>query len=249
MKLSVVASVTSIIALGSALAAAQEVDASASGQASASTSGMGLPGQAGDGSSDHAGVVGHMGIGFLGRRTMSIANGAGTPTPVTAPVVGVRYWMNNSMGLDVGLGLTATTGSIEVDGNSNDKVGVTAMIVHAGVPLALASSGHFTFQVVPEMNLGLATATDEGPDPNNDLFGYHFDIGARAGAEVHFGFIDIPQLSLQGGIGVALVHDYVSASNVGADVEVSDNTVTLGTSLNGDPWNIFSGSISALYYF
>jgi hypothetical protein len=78
------------------------------------------------------------------------------------------------------------------------------------------------------------------------------DIGARAGAELHFGFIDVPQLSLQGGVGLAFAIDNTSASNFsGSDPaeEFEDKTTSFGTTLAGNPWDIFTGNISALYYF
>jgi len=209
------------------------------------------------GNSDHVNVVGHLGIGYLGRRTVLIAGpggGAADPTPVDAPVLGVRYWLNPMLGIDAGLGLSFTSGSVTPPGGDEvDKVGSTVFILHGGVPLSLASSQHFSFQVVPEINLGMASATQElDPAPDNELSGFHLDIGARAGAEVHFGFIDVPQLSLQAGVGLSFAYDSVSASNPdGGDPaeESKDSTTTFGTSLANNPWDIFTGNISALYYF
>jgi hypothetical protein len=210
-----------------------------------------------DGNSDHIDMVGHLGIGYLGRRTVLIAapgGGVADPTPVDAPVLGVRYWLSPMLGIDAGLGLSLTGGSVTAPGGDDaDKVGSTVVILHGGVPLSLASSNHFSFQIVPEINFGLASATQElDPAPDNELSGFHFDIGARAGAEIHFGFIDIPQLSLQAGVGVAFAYDSVSASNPdGADPaeETKDSTKTFGTTLAGNPWDIFAGNIAALYYF
>jgi hypothetical protein len=117
----------------------------------------------------------------------------------------------------------------------------------------LASTDHFSFQIVPEINFGLASATLElDPTPDNEVSGFHFDIGARAGAEVHFGFIDIPQLSLQGGVGLSLMMQSVSASNPAQTdpaEESKDSTTAFGTTVDGNPWDIFTGNISALYYF
>lgn len=210
------------------------------------------------GISDHDQVVGHLGIGYLGRQTIQIASAAATPTPVTAPVVGVRYWLDPMLGIDAGAGFSLTSGSTETDtgaaSETIDKVGVTAVIGHVGVPLALASSQHFSFQIIPETNLGFAGATVEGDSdtgtPDVKLSGFHWDIGARAGAEVHFGFIDIPQLSLQAGIGLALQLDNVKQTvKTTPEASVSDSTLTVGTTLAGDPWELFVGNLSALYYF
>ncbi|MEO8901037.1 MAG: hypothetical protein ABI488_05160, partial [Polyangiaceae bacterium] len=80
------------------------------------------------------------------------------------------------------------------------------------------------------------------------LSGFHLDIGARAGGEVQFGFIGIPELSLQAGVGVALTYDRVKATPGAGDATVQSRT-SLGTSLAGNPWDIFTGNIAALYYF
>lgn len=251
---------TTSISLATILAAASAAAQTAAASAEASTSGatadagMALPGgDAPAGASDHQQVVAHLAVGFLGRRSMSIAAPDGTPTPVGAPVVGVRYWINPMLGIDAGLGLALTSGSVSSGGTSADKIGTTVFMLHAGVPLSLASSQHFSFQVVPELNLGLASATqDLSPNPDNELSGFHLDVGARAGAELHFGFIDVPQLSLQGGVGLAFAIDNTSASNAGGGdpaTKLEDKTTSFGTTLAGNPWDIFTGNISALYYF
>ncbi len=252
-----------IIALGTAtlglllgsVAYAQTTEASASltttGGAKTTDTGMVA------GNSDHMNVVGHLGIGYLGRRTMFIADptsGTGAPTDVNAPVLGVRYWLDPMLGIDAGLGLSFTGGSQTLPGGGSvDKVGSTVFILHGGVPLSLASAEHFSFQIVPELNLGFASATEQlDGAPDNELSGFHLDLGARAGAEVQFGFIDIPQLSLQAGVGLSFAMDRVSASNPGGTdpaQKAKDSTNTFGTTLDGNPWDIFTGNIAALYYF
>ena len=211
------------------------------------------------GGSDHDSMVGRLGVGYLGRETLLIASGAppgpAAPTEVTAPVGGVRYWLSPLLGIDAGVGLAATSGSTATDAGmgetSTDKVGVTAFLVHVGVPLALASASHFSFQVVPEANLGFAgaTATGVGAAPDTNFSGFHLDLGARVGGEIHFGFIGIPQLSLQAGLGFGVQIDNVSATTESdPEVSSSDNTTTLGTTLAGDPWDIFLGNLSAIFY-
>jgi len=56
---------------------------------------------------------------------------------------------------------------------------------------------------VPEGTIAFANGTIKSPPagtatvPDQELRGFKLDLGARAGAEIHFGFIGIPQLSLQ----------------------------------------------------
>ena len=51
-------------------------------------------------------------------------------------------------------------------------------------PLALASAGHFSFQIVPELNVGFAGGSDDpdddGPMDEISRSGFHLDVGARA---------------------------------------------------------------------
>jgi len=222
--------------------------------------GMALPGAAPDaaaaGGRDHDLVVGHFGIGYMGRRGMPVTFDAGSgavgPT-IDAPVIGMRYWLDPMIGIDAGLGLLFSGGSVKNPaGTSNDLQGYTVFVLHGGVPLALAGSKHFSFQVIPELNLGFSSSTiaGMGGGPETDLSGFHLDVGARAGSEIQFGFIGIPELSLQAGIGLAFNYDRLKntvKSNPEASTTVS--RTSLGTSVGDNPWNIFTGNIAALYYF
>jgi hypothetical protein len=213
--------------------------------------GMTLPGATPDpaaDAADHASVVGHFGIGYMGRRSIVIdADAAGALATVDAPVIGVRYWLNPLLGVDAGLGMLLSSGSTTTGNVSTDLQGYTVFILHGGVPLALAGSRHFSFQVVPELNLGFSSSKRGGAG-GPDLSGFHLDLGARAGTEIQFGFIGIPELSLQAGVGLALAYDHVKISPpMGAATTVG--RTELGTSVGDNPWNIFTGNIAALYYF
>jgi len=196
---------------------------------------------------DHASVVGHFGVGYMGRRTINI-NPLGAPATVDAPIIGVRYWLDPLIGIDAGLGLLFSSGSAKVGDVSTDLQGYTVFMLHGGVPLALAGSKHFSFQVVPEVNLGFASSKTGGAQ-SADLSGFHLDIGARAGGEFQFGFIGIPELSLQAGVGLALSYDRAKISPPGGGAATSASVTSLGTSVGNNPWNIFTSNIAALYYF
>jgi hypothetical protein len=220
------------------------------------------------GGSVHDQMVGRIGVGYLGTEGMLLGadtSTGGTPgddefpssgsgsvssavNGVSVPVIGIRYWLDSFMGIDAGLGFAIESSSAKADpGGSVDGPSKTAFILHGGLPLAMYSEGHFSFQLVPEMNIGFATGSINNGD--DDTSGFHFDLGGRAGAEIDFGFIDIPRLSLQAGVGAKLAIDSVSTKDSATDVELSQSRTRIATSLNGNPWDIFTGSIAALYYF
>ena len=242
------------------LAASSVALAQAQADANANV-GMSLPGAApaaaaAGGASDHDQVVGRIAVGYLGRRTAGI--GAGTPPdfgPVLelqAPVVGIRYWIDQMIGIDAGLGLLVSSGSFEQDNPvppdaDGDLLSATVFILHAGVPLSLASADHFSFQIVPEANVGISSASDADGDIKHN--GFLLDVGARAGAEIHFGFMGIPQLSLQGSIGAQLVIQSLKTDNDITDVTNTENHTTVTTTVGNNPWDIFTSNVAALYYF
>lgn len=232
-------------------AATADASASTSGSAQA---GMALPGAAPQaaavaGNSDHDAVVGRLAVGYLGRSTVQIAGGAAAGAQIPTPVIGVRYWLSDMLGIDAGLGFGFAGSSTEnAMGMEADGPSYQAFILHGGVPLSLASAGHFSFQVVPELNIGFAGGSVGEGDMEQSVSGFHLDVGARAGAEIHFGFMDVPQLSLQGGVGLRLQMASTSGEVGGEDAGSSSST-QLSTTLNGNPWDIFTGNIAALYYF
>jgi hypothetical protein len=223
--------------------------------------GMALPNQpdAAAGQSDHDQMVGRLAIGYLGLRGLTMPDQNVTNAPpgeefVATPVVGIRYWIDQMLGIDAGLGFYTASSSVTTQApgataQTQDEAWPTVIIVHAGVPLSLTSSDHFSFQVVPELNFGYGSRTVD-PSPQGgtaDQSDIHFDIGARAGAEVQFGFIDVPQLSLQAGIGLGVNLDSQKVK-VGAESSKRSLT-TIGTNVGDNPWNIFIGNVAALYYF
>ncbi len=211
--------------------------------------------------SDHEKVVGHIGVGYLGFTTLPLAGGNGIPTSVGAPVIGIRYWLAEKIGLDLGVGFGITSGSSEVvvGGNSTttDAPTVLGAAVHGGVPLVFAHQKHYKFLLVPELNVGFAHATfsqnvmpGQPAQPDITHTGFHLDIGARIGAEVHFGFIGIPSLALQATVGAFVRRDStkVSSDANGGTASQSNSVTSFGTSVQSDPWAIFANNISAIYY-
>lgn len=222
---------------------------------------------------DHEKVLGRFGISWLGISEIPIANARPTGTAnqpgltpndhvdlgrVSAPALGVRYWINNRIGVEPGIGFYYSGGSTTSELGSTttqlDKQTVMAMLFHVGVPISIASAKHITLVVIPETNLGFARSDvkpvqqDNAP-PDAVLSGLRFDIGARAGGEVHFGFMGIPELSLEASVGLLFSHQRASASAGNQSVTDVSNLVT--TTSFANPWDIFRsvGTVAARYYF
>jgi flagellar motor protein MotB len=213
---------------------------------------------------DHMDVaVGHLGVGFLGLATVPVGAtfaGLAEPVAVSAPTIGVRYWLSEMIGLDVGVGFGFVQNSAELDspdvlvsGNTSQTF---ALAIHGGLPIALFHAKHYKFNIIPELNLGYGTGTLFGATPNDDieLTGFSLEIGARAAAEIHFGFIGVPELALQAGVGLSLMFSSRNSEHTFGDPRGStinsESSLDLGTRYNFDePWDIFIGSLTALYYF
>jgi hypothetical protein len=206
---------------------------------------------------DHGSVVGRFGVGFFGVLSVPIAGPGNTPDfdeNVSAPTLGVRYWLQDWLGIEAALGIGLESSGTTVESDDDDATvngpSVFALALHGGVPLVFAASKHFAFEVIPELNVGFATGgiDDESPANNDrDVSGFLLEVGARVGAEIQFGFIDIPELALQATVGLHLRYEGRSQS-VG-DTDTSNSRFRFGTNLQGEPWDIFQGSLSAIYYF
>lgn len=199
-----------------------------------------------DGVLDHDRFVGHFAVGYLGIAQLPIGSANGTAT-INAPVIGGRYWVKRELGIDAGVGFALASGSTESGGTSADKPSQLGIAFHGGLPINFAYGKHYVFQLVPETTVGFTSATIKG-NPDVSLSGFRLDIGARAGAEIHFGFIGVPELALQASIGLFLHRESRSATPSGGSGS-GESTTTFATSVQGDPWALFANNISALYYF
>jgi len=193
-----------------------------------------------DTGNDHDAVVGHFAVGYFGISNLPVGGGGGgnnaavTQGTVVAPVIGARYWFLPKVGVDAGIGFS--------DSSAGWGVGI-----HGGLPIALATSKHMTFELIPEATIGFAGNSNGSGAASITYSGFRLDLGARIGGEIQFGFIGIPQLALQASVGLYLEHDswgYSTSANSG-----SASSTTFATSVQSDPWGIFTDNISALYYF
>jgi hypothetical protein len=190
--------------------------------------------------------IGHLGVGWYGVTPMPFPAGENVPTNV----VGLRYWATPMIGIDGALGFAISSGSVtQPSGMMFDTNSRTVFLFHAGVPLALANAGHFSFQVTPEVDIGFGSGTNPMPPgtPNQDLNSFLLKVGARAGAELQFGFIGVPQLAIDASLGIALTTTSNKVTTGATSAKASN--LTIATSDVFQPWNIFREDVSVRYYF
>lgn len=208
---------------------------------------------------DHAAVVGSLGVGLLSvAQIQNITAGLGTQTN-NIPVLGARYWLTERLGVQAGFGFSANSGVSKDDiPDSSDIYDLTRwnLAFHGAAPISIFSGAHYNFVVIPELNLGYSTGRtkdNEGVtgDQGFKQAAWMFGGGVKAGAEVQFGFIGIPHLSLQGSVGLEANYRtaMIETFENGEEVRRNRQWFTAGTANFNEPWDLFIGSIAALYYF
>jgi hypothetical protein len=147
------------------------------------------------------------------------------------------------------LGVFTLSSATTASSTTTEGPSRTTFLVHAGVPISLADAGNFSFLVIPEINVGFGMGGIKATmaNPSADLSGFLIEGGLRAGAEVFFGFIGIPQLSLEGTVGAFFSSSTGKITQGGGTTRFS--TFVLSTSSVAQPWDIFRKDIAARYYF
>jgi hypothetical protein len=211
------------------------------------------------GTGDHQFVVEKVGVGFMGIQTIAIFNFAsGEFEGIEAPTIGARYWFDSTLAVEAGLGLNI--GGFSAKANKDDpkdflSTTQTGIAFRVGVPISLYDSQHYSFQIIPDFRFAYGKESSEDPSAetvvNVSTTTTTWGVGASAGAEIYFGFMDIPELSVQAGVGFDFSH---SSASVATDPregapDPSASLYQFATNLDGAPWNIFTGSVRALYYF
>jgi hypothetical protein len=197
--------------------------------------------------------VGHVGIGWYGSHDVSVGIPTAATPAVAVPAVGVRYWATPTLGIDAALGFSTTSSSSKTDpgGTTTDGPSRTAFLLHGGVPIVLGGSQHFSVQVTPELEVGFGSGSIKPPPgsmaPTTDLSGFLLQAGARAGAELYFGFIGVPQLSLDASVGLFLRS--TSAKTSAGNASTKNSELLISTSAINNPWDIFRSNVAARYYF
>ncbi len=183
---------------------------------------------------------------------------------VVVPLFGGRYWFTKTLGIELAVGFNVHSGSItreipNPDANLGRSTDVDAPSTNAfagrlAVPLSVYAASHLNVLLIPELDIGFSSTSIEGFDVSTtgepldlQLDGFVFGLGGRVGAELSFGFIDVPQLSLQSSWGLRFESRKRSGKIGDAEMGLSETAV--GTSWYGSPWDIIAGSLGVLYYF
>ncbi len=186
--------------------------------------------------------------------------------PLSVPLVGARWWTPwavgpiKRVGLEAAFGVASTSGSRSTANLMGQLVSDTdthlGFAVHLSVPLALASTEHTVIFFAPEFRYTADTITPSGTVPLNPgaragqtAASLATDLSLRAGLELFFGFIQLPNLSIEASIRVGIrwlqVTSLPNGQMGGPQV---DDSVLVNTSLVNNVFDLFTGSISAKYY-
>jgi hypothetical protein len=188
--------------------------------------------------SDHDAVVGRVGVSAqrldMGpvplalRPGLGCAADAGVPCTVTVGAFGARYWTSRNLALNGALALAAGGGSVGSE-SLDTYLGVGPVV---GLSVLLGNWRHLSVLASPQ--LAFVWFRPAGGDTSSTVM---FDLQAALEAELHFGFIGVPALSI--GILAGGAVQYESAP--GAHVW------TVGVIGGGSVWNALT-SLSLRYY-
>lgn len=201
-------------------------------------------------------MIGRFGAGYFGQWEVPLGSGRrDVAASQAAQIVGVRYWFPR-MRLDVGFGWNAVSGKDKYEGEETDIGSLVVLVGRVSLPFAIYSEEHYTFFLGPDVTYGRSRAMQPSGSPNianSTHTGSRLSLGARAGAEIQFGFIGLPRLSLDATVSLSL--DMISGNSVSSPdsstrtVESAYERTLVRSSAEHQPWNIFVSNVAAVYYF
>lgn len=215
-----------------------------------------------DTDTDFSKIIKTIGVGYFGQFDVPLGATTGGRGNIGTQLVGVRYFFNDRIGLDIGVGLGVASGSDKTEGTGGtattiDRPSTLGMSFKAGVPLVMFSSKHYSFFFEPMALFGFTGETRKPATPNTadtKHSGTRLFAGGNAGALIQFGFIGIPQLTLDAtvGLGLDVQGGKTEAPTPGNPSLVTKNSFSqtaFGTLTSHQPWNIFHTNVAAIYHF
>ena len=212
-------------------------------------------------------MKGHLGFGFLGTAPVLQASedltmssfGGSAPAPfvrVSVPILGLRWWTPvTRLGLEFGLGamVSAPSSELPVANGSDIETGptTTELLFQFSAPIMLASTEHTIVFIAPELRMGRSTKTTG--DLKDVLLSMTWDACLKAGVEIFFSFIGLPNLSLEAGVRAGFTHEvrtFTSTAPLNGPAREGRRSLSrFSTSLVANPWDLFTSTLSARYYF
>jgi hypothetical protein len=205
------------------------------------------------------------GFGFLGTGSVFkatpdfVPTTFGTPTQIdrsTVPLLGVRWWTPlRRLGLELGVGAMVSAAHADVAMQPGAPIGdgpdSTEFLFHLSVPVALASTQHTIVFIAPEARAGFSRFQ---PDASGAgvLTATTLDFSLKAGVEIFFSFIGLDNLSIEAGVRAGLVYEareFVTSRPLQPDLVQVISRTRFATSLVANPWDLFTSTLAARYYF
>lgn len=204
-------------------------------------------------------LLGGWSFGFLGG--MPVLRGAPAMNAqgqsvnyATVPVLGVRWWTPwRLLGLEFGVGAMVSGGSATGSPTFGAPSGPAdvEVLFHVSAPIAFASTPNTILFVAPEARFGFGI-TDASGTGGGSSDAYTLNFGVRAGAELFFGLIGLPNLSLEAGVRVGVAHEwraYYAQTGPSRWQVLTTSQTRFATSLVANPWDLFTSTLAAHYYF
>ena len=198
------------------------------------------------------------GFGFLGTSAvLKAVPDVNNLLRTTVPILGVRWWTPwRRLGLELGVGAMVSGSHNDVSlpqqgVMAGDGPSTTEMLVHVSAPLVLGSTQHVILFIAPEGRAGFSRFQ---PDDSGAgvVTASTFELSLKAGVEIFFSFIGLDNLSLEAGVRAGVVHELRSVVQVvplqGEHVSVFTQT-RFATSVIANPWDLFTSTLAARYYF
>lgn len=201
------------------------------------------------------------GIGFLGTANVFKAQPdiMGLPLPLqrtTVPVLGVRWWTpQRRIGVELGVGAMVSGSYTDLPAQPGGAVGdgpaTTELLVHASLPVMIASTRHTILFAAPEFRFGYSRFQ---PDATNNgvVTASTIDASVKAGVEIFFSFLGLDNLSIEAGVRAGLTYEaryVVTSLPLEATVTAVSSQTRFTTSLIANPWDLFTSTLAARYYF
>lgn len=224
------------------------------------------------GTTDHSQVS--FGVSFFGLDSLTLMPESAANDAITLrmPAIGVRYWVSDTIGLDIGLGLgiigekqfnncqiDPASGNCGPEARTGGIDGGFGIRLHFGLPVALKTYEHFNILITPELGFQYGQATIYTPETIGNeaadaldlgISSIALDVGLKIGGELQFGFWGVPNLALQANIGLGLRYQSttmandVSLANAGRIVDLTSTSLSLRTIADD-----LTGAVRILYYF